>query len=171
MPLTPFHFGLGAALHGALPQRVGFVAFCGANVLIDVEALYHLIQGGWPIHALFHSYLGATLVALATSAMLLAYAWLTRPYRHAIEQLLGPRSTRKTLAGAFLGAYSHVALDSIMHDDIRPLAPFSDANDLLDLIPLLDLHFLLVALGLMGLIVTGFRRLHAEQDRDLRESR
>jgi membrane-bound metal-dependent hydrolase YbcI (DUF457 family) len=27
--------------------------------------------------------------------------------------------------GAFVGAYSHVAIDSIMHVDVRPFAPFS----------------------------------------------
>ena len=33
--------------------------------------------------------------------------------------------------GALTGTFSHVFLDSIMHTDIRPFHPFSDANPLL----------------------------------------
>lgn len=42
MPVTPFHFGPGALLHATAPRHVSFLAFCGANVLIDLEPLYYL---------------------------------------------------------------------------------------------------------------------------------
>ena len=42
MPVTPFHFGPGAALHAVAPKHVSFLAFCAANILIDLESLYNL---------------------------------------------------------------------------------------------------------------------------------
>jgi hypothetical protein len=37
MPFTPFHFGPGAVVHSAAPKHISFLAFCGANVLVDVD--------------------------------------------------------------------------------------------------------------------------------------
>jgi hypothetical protein len=61
MPITPFHFGPGALLHAMAPRHVSFIAFCAANVLIDVESLYNLVNQRHPVHAFFHTYAGATL--------------------------------------------------------------------------------------------------------------
>ena len=36
MPITPFHFGPGAALKGVLGPQMSFTVFAFANVLIDV---------------------------------------------------------------------------------------------------------------------------------------
>ena len=45
MPITPFHFGPGAALHALAPKHVSFLAFAAANVIIDVEPLYFMLAG------------------------------------------------------------------------------------------------------------------------------
>jgi len=66
VPVTPFHFGPGAALHAAAPRHVSFLAFCAANVLMDVEPLYYMLSGQFPLHRFFHTYVGATLIAIAT---------------------------------------------------------------------------------------------------------
>ena len=52
--------------------------------------------------------------------------------------------------GAALGTYSHIVLDSIMHADIRPLAPISDGNSLLHLVSLEVLHLACLVLGGVG---------------------
>lgn len=59
--------------------------------------------------------------------------------------------------GAAWGGYSHIVFDSIMHSDIRPLAPFSDNNALFRVIPLNALHWLCLGAGLVGLVVLGLR--------------
>jgi membrane-bound metal-dependent hydrolase YbcI (DUF457 family) len=59
------------------------------------------------------------------------------------------------LSASILGAYSHVALDSIMHSDIRPLAPFSNANPLYLVIDIDELHVYCVVAGLVGMIGMG----------------
>jgi membrane-bound metal-dependent hydrolase YbcI (DUF457 family) len=51
---------------------------------------------------------------------------------------------------AFIGSYSHVALDSIMHMDIEPLSPFSQSNELLGVISVGALHKFCIYSGLVG---------------------
>ena len=68
---------------------------------------------------------------------------------------------RQVGVGAALGAYSHVLLDSVMHSDIRPLAPYSIDNVLLGIISLSVLHWWCIALGIVGLAGVGARRLIA----------
>ena len=53
-------------------------------------------------------------------------------------------------AGAFIGTYSHVALDSLMHLDIRPFAPFSDDNAILGAISYPMLHVACAVAGVAG---------------------
>ena len=68
---------------------------------------------------------------------------------------------RQVTIGAALGAYSHVVLDSVMHRDIRPLAPASMENVLLGIISLSALHWWCIALGIVGFAGVGARRLLA----------
>jgi membrane-bound metal-dependent hydrolase YbcI (DUF457 family) len=70
---------------------VSFLAFCGANVLVDVEPRLLDIFG------------------------------------------LRNLRMRAVTLGAIAGTYSHVVLDSLLHADMRPFAPFSAANPLLGL--------------------------------------
>lgn len=150
MPVTPFHFGPGAALHAVAPRHVSFLAFCAANVLVDCESLYNLVRGRYPVHAFFHSYLGATLAALAVVLLFVAARRLAE--RLALPDLFGWKSlaVRAVAVGALLGAWSHVLLDSIMHPDIRPLAPFSAGNSLLHLVSVEALHLGCLVLGVLG---------------------
>ena len=41
-------------------------------------------------------------------------------------------------------------LDSIMHTDARPFAPFSDVNGMLHIISVTQLHMVCVGLGIVG---------------------
>src|SRR4051794_36348092 len=123
MPITPFHFGPGAAIHAAAPRYVSFLAFCAANILMDIEPLYYMLTQRYPLHRFFHTYIGATIVVAATVALFVAG-------RRIAGNMRWP-GLKAVTSGAAAGAYSHVLLDSIMHRDIRPIAPFSDANPLL----------------------------------------
>jgi hypothetical protein len=128
MPITPFHFGPGALLHAAAPRQVSFLAFCATNVLIDVESLYNLIHQRHPVHAFFHTYVGATLVI---AAVILLFLGLRRiASRFWLPNLLGWRELdlKQVATGATLGAYSHVLLDSVMHPDISHLKVFPPAS-------------------------------------------
>lgn len=158
MPFTPFHFGPGAVLHAVAPGYVSFLAFCGANVLVDVEPLYFMLKGEDPLHRFFHTYVGVSLVVAATVAVFLFARRMSRvvplPDLFQWKQL----SVRAVFIGAALGGYTHIVLDSIMHADIRPLAPFSEANGLYLWVDLGDLHWYCFVAGVVALLVLGLRR-------------
>ena len=73
------------------------------------------------------------------------------------------RATGELEGTKTLGVYSHVALDSLMHADIRPFAPFSQANPLYQLVSLSTLHLGCVLAGAGGLLLLGLRLLARRQ--------
>lgn len=159
MPLTPFHLGLGAAAKAIAPSRFSFTVFAFAQLVTDAEVMTLLLLGRYPIHGLFHTYLGATFVAVASLILgppmcrRLKREWNTRldPSLRARLTVGEEISFPAAIAGAFVGTYSHVFLDSFMHPDVLPFAPFSSANPLLGRISVLVLHLLCVAAGMVGL--------------------
>jgi membrane-bound metal-dependent hydrolase YbcI (DUF457 family) len=159
VPFTPFHFGPGAALHAMAPRHVSFLAFCASNVLIDVESLYNLVNHRHPVHAFFHTYLGATLVLLATVPLFVALRAIAPVVR--VPNLFRWRdlTLRQATIGAALGAYSHIILDSLMHRDIQPFAPVSVSNFLLGAVSLDALHWGCVLAGAFGLALVAVRKL------------
>ena len=153
MPLTPFHLGPGALL--TVATGASFTAFLVANVLIDVESGYHLLTDQYPVHTFLHTFAGATIVAIATTLVTCAIErWrrLRRP-RNPDQTRRSTTSYAALAGGAFAGAWSHVVLDAVMHGDVRPLAPWSEANPLYRVIGLWPLHGACVALGGLGVAI------------------
>lgn len=158
MPFTPFHFGPGAAIKAALGRRFSFAVFVFSQVLIDLEPAARIVLDAEPLHPLLHTYIGATAVALVSAPLGKPVCeWALRVW----NRQLSPAQARwlgvepaipaaAAWAGAIIGAYSHVVLDSMMHADMRPLAPLSDVNRLLHVIPVADLHLLCLVLGAPG---------------------
>ena len=150
MPVTPFHFGPGVLFHAAAPRRVSFIAFMAANCIADCESIYNILRGNFPLHRFLHTFVGAALVTAMTIALFISMRWLARrnpvPNWFDWQQLaLAP-----VIAGALLGSYSHIVLDGIMHADMRPFAPWSDANPFLHAVSLGTLHLACVILGIAG---------------------
>ena len=159
MPFTPFHFGPGAAFHAVAPKQVSFLAFCAANILIDVEPLYFMVTQQLPLHRFFHTYIGASIILLLTVSLFFGALKLASviplPNVFGWKQL----TIIPVVVGAALGSYSHIVFDSLMHSDIRPFAPFSEANPLLGVISLSALHWSCLAAGAVGLVAIGIRRV------------
>jgi len=61
--------------------------------------------------------------------------------------------------GALIGTFSHVFLDSMMHSDMNPLAPFNATNGLLHLMPVGRLYLLCAALGAAGILFLIAKRI------------
>ena len=164
MPITPFHFGPGAAIHALAPKQVSFLAFCSANVFIDIEPLYYMLTKQEHLHRFFHTYLGAALVAAATLLLLVscnwfaARFWLPNPFRW---QSLSPLPVA---IGAATGTFSHIVLDSVMHRDITPFAPFSNDNPIFGLVSLSALHWFCLGTGVFAMLVLGVRHILKEQE-------
>jgi membrane-bound metal-dependent hydrolase YbcI (DUF457 family) len=166
LPLTPFHFGPGLFIKGLVSRRFSWLAFIASQIVIDLETLYYLSQGKHPVHRFFHTFLGATIAGLLTGAILVGT-------RHMLEVrspslLLGFMKTLRPslkaelsniglLVGAVVGGLSHPLLDGIMHRDIRPFAPWTEKNPLLQLIDLEALHLGCVFLGIIGFLFMTIR--------------
>ena len=158
MPITPFHFGPGALVKAIAPRHFSFTVFAFSQLLIDLEPIGFFIFSGVPVHPYLHTYLGAALVFLASWwggrpvcewALRVWNAWLSPTQSRWLAY--EPRiSTKAAGLGALVGAYSHVAIDSIMHGDMEPLAPFSAVSPWLHAVSLETLHLACVAAGIMG---------------------
>lgn len=161
MPFTPFHMGPGVALKALAGPRFSVLIFGFAQVLIDVEPLVRILRGDVVLHGATHTYLGALVIA-GVAAVLgrpLAQAGLTRWRRAAnLPRCARPDGPRQltwgtTVGSALVGTLSHVALDSVMHADMAPLAPVAPSNDLLGVLSLRALHLGCVAAGALGAMV------------------
>jgi hypothetical protein len=167
MPFTPYHFGPGLAAKAMAPRHFSFSVFVFSQVLTDVEPLYYILIGEASIHRFFHTCVGATLVGVVSY-------FIGRPLcgiglallrhtcdRNRVDLREAVRLIRPTaaLSAAFIGSYSHVMLDSIVHPDARPLAPFSNANPLYHMVSVAALREYCLAAGVLGLIGLGLWRL------------
>jgi hypothetical protein len=158
MPFTPFHAGPGAAIKAIAPRHFSFTVFCFAQIATDCETAYYMVQGMYPWHRFFHTYIGATVVGLGSLilgrplcqfALRVWAAWPDAPFKRHF-----PSSPVITLgsafSGAFIGTFSHVFLDSIMHGDVTAFMPFSAANPIYGAVSVFTLHALCMLLGIFG---------------------
>ena len=167
MPFTPFHIAAGASVKAIVPKHFSWSIFTLTNILIDCEPLYYHFTEGMLYHKFFHSIIGATIVAAIC-------ATLGKPLCEYGLKLwnnsLAPEDKRwlgsgikishlSAWTGAVIGAYSHLILDSIMHLDIKPLAPFRDENQLLGVLGMMELHVLCLILLGAGVIIYWLREL------------
>jgi hypothetical protein len=163
MPFTPFHMGPGLAVKAVGGRRFSLMVFGFAQVAIDLEPLVRLLRGDGILHGFSHTWIGGTLVAVVSvfagrpiCQRLLGW-WKPREPSSFEAWLRGPEriSWTAAISGAVVGAYSHVILDSIMHSDMRPLAPFSNQNGLIDLIGVEALHIGCILSGVLGAAALG----------------
>ena len=161
VPFTPFHMGPGLAVKALGGRHFSVLAFGVAQVAMDIEPLIGMLSGADVLHGWTHSYVGATVIGsfVVLLAPLLCRPILRRWNRELGHHRLGWLGSPEGIgplavaAGAFVGTYSHVFLDSIMHADITPFSPWSTANGLQGHISISALHSVCVAAGLFGVLV------------------
>ena len=161
MPITPFHLGPGLAVKAVAGERFSLMVFAFSQAMMDIEPTVRVLRGDATVHGLTHTYLGATVIAVAS-------VLIGRPICQFLLRSLRPDPRSAVLtwlfpdtriswtaaaAGEFIGTYSHVLLDSIMHADMRPLAPWSPHNSLLHAMPMGTLHVACVASGVLGMLL------------------
>jgi len=150
MPFTPFHMGPGIVIKAVLQGSFSLMVFGWSQVVMDIQPLLVMISGEGHLHGFSHTYLGATLLAVFSglSGKYLAEIGL---YVLGLNQAWQVRiSWCVAFLSAFVGTYTHVVLDSIMHADVEPFAPLSVSNGLLHIISNELLHILCVASALLG---------------------
>lgn len=158
MPITPFHMGPGLAVKAAAGRRFSLMVFGFSQVAIDIEPLVGLIRGSAVLHGFSHTFVGATLIGLVSAVVgrpvcqwLLRW-WPAIPEVPLVARLRGPAriSWPAAVTGAFVGTYSHIVLDGMMHLDMHPWAPFSQRNPLLGTLSVVELYLFCVAAGVAG---------------------
>jgi membrane-bound metal-dependent hydrolase YbcI (DUF457 family) len=170
MPFTPFHMGPGAAIKAVTGKYFSLSVFGFAQILIDIEPLIRVLQGGSVVHGLSHTFLGATVIGIFSlavgkpfcSGLFSCWNLLVRPkFLHWLK-VSANISWSSAALGAFIGTFSHVLLDSMMHDDIQPFAPFKKANPFLNVLPAGWIYLFCVVFGVFGLycivIVSAWRK-------------
>jgi len=167
MPFTPLHMGPGMLVKAAMPRHFSIIVFGLAQIAIDLEVLWHMARQEYPLHAFWHTYLGATVLSvILTLGGKPLSQWIKRLWnsiaarcRDADLAVSTHTSWLASFTGASIGSYSHILLDSIFHPDLEPLKPWADTNGLFGLISPHALEIACVALGIAGLV--WFFRQHA----------
>jgi hypothetical protein len=163
MPITPFHFGPGVLIKSVVPKWFSLRAFILSQIVIDSETAWNLLKGNDRLHTVFHSYLGSLAAMLISMGLLLSFNLVLTKFE-SLKNLSGRRfELRSSTIGVFLGGWSHVFLDSIMHSDLYPFFPINNSQPQLAMWSLRDLHsFCLwgfVAGGTVLVIRAGVRNL------------
>lgn len=148
MPFTPFHIVAGASIKSIAPRQFSWSMFTLTNIAIDFEPLYYFFTIGELAHRFFHTIIGASIIAVLSVLIGKPISefglkiWNSGLAKEDIRWFgTGLKiSYSSAWLGAFIGAYSHLLLDSLMHHDIQPLSPFIETNSLLEAIPLETLH-------------------------------
>lgn len=154
MPFTPIHLGPGAAFRAIGGRHFSFMVFGGTQVLMDIEPLIGMLRGWDVLHGYTHTLLGALVIG--TLAGLIGRpisAWVLR-WRKIPHY---PFSWTASFIGAYVGSFSHIGLDAIMHADMRPWWPLGASNGLLGLIGIEQLHMACLVAGLLGAVVIAIR--------------
>lgn len=157
MPITPFHFGLGSFIKSILPKYFSFRVFVLSNIFMDVETIYFILTNQYPAHRFFHTYLGATVVAIASVIIgrpicyRLTNRWniVFKIFKISNERI----SMLALVTAAFIGVSSHVMLDGIMHQDVQPLYPWLQSNGLLHILSYGQLHLFCFLIGVIGIVI------------------
>ena len=154
MPFTPFHMGPGILIKGVLQGGFSLMVFGWAQILMDVQPLFVLITDGGQLHGFSHTYIGASLIAIAsavTGKYLSEYGLVVLGVRKKEDKF--DISWWVVFISAFIGTYTHVVIDSIMHFDMQPFFPFGVTNSLLGVIGTDLLHKLCIYSGLLGAVI------------------
>jgi membrane-bound metal-dependent hydrolase YbcI (DUF457 family) len=154
MPFTPLHLGPGAIFKALGGRHFSFLVFGGSQALMDIEPLLGILQDKDILHGGTHTLLGASIIgALAGFAGkplgIIALKWLSVPHY--------PLTWAASFAGAYLGVFSHIVLDAVMHSDMSPWWPVASGNSLLGLMSTDHLHLSCLLTGVVGAIIIAVR--------------
>ena len=157
MPITPFHIVAGFAVKSIFGRYFSWSVFTLTNIIIDTEVIYYILTIGEASHKFFHTFFGSTIVAPICEKVL-EYWNKNLQNEKSLSKLkwlaTGTKITiLSSVSGAFVGAYSHILLDSFMHIDVKPLG-----NNMLGIISIDTLHLSCVALFLIGVVIYFLKR-------------
>jgi len=153
MPFTPIHMGPGILIKAILQSSFSLMVFGWTQIVMDIQPLIVLITGEGHLHGFTHTYVGAILLAI--------FSALTGKYLSELGlKILGIDKYQSiniawwvAFLSAFIGSFSHVFLDSIMHTDVEPFYPITLTNDFHGMVSVIFLHKLCMYSGGVGALI------------------
>ncbi len=159
MPFTPFHMGAALVVKPVFKRYFSMMAFGIAQVAMDIEPGIRMATGMDVLHGPTHTILGALVIAFLVMLIAIRICnlgltkWNKEMTFYALPWLAHPGVSRTAvITGASFGTLSHVFLDSLMHHDMLPLSPFSQANCLMGLISHDGVYQACTIAGLLGVV-------------------
>ena len=148
MPFSPLHMGPGIVVKACMQGAFSLMVFGWSQILIDIQPLVVMLTDRGELHGFSHTFIGASLIALiaAPSGKYLGEIGL----RILRISEYNPIGWRVAIISALIGTYSHVFIDTIMHSDMEPFAPFSKYNAWHGVISIDTLHMLCVGSAVVG---------------------
>lgn len=149
--------GVGMAAKAVAQKHFSIVVFGLTQIAFDLEVLWYIVQWEPPLHRFWHTYLGATIIAVVLTVVGKPVSqWIKGIWNrvatkcHDVDLSVTVQTTWiGAFTGAVFGAYSHIFLDSLFHPDIEPLQPWSASNRLYGVI---DPHMVDVGCILLGIV-------------------
>jgi membrane-bound metal-dependent hydrolase YbcI (DUF457 family) len=142
-------------------SSLSLITFGIAQIAMDIEPGIGMLTGSRELHGFSHTIVGAIMIAFVV--ILISPTICSAIFRKANKELGHYRVTwlifperwryRDVLFSALFGTLSHVVLDSIMHTDIRPLAPFSESNPIFGLISHDSVYEICTLSGIVGIFI------------------
>lgn len=158
MPFTPLHLGPGLVFKAIGGRHFSVMVFGGAQVLMDIEPLLGMVYGWDSLHGTTHNLAGALLIGTLAGGIgrpisKRVLRWLRVPH--------APFTWTASFVAGYVGTFSHIGLDALMHADMAPLWPLRDGNARLGAVSLEHLHLACLGAALLGGAVLGVRALLA----------
>ncbi|MBI5051265.1 DUF4184 family protein [Candidatus Micrarchaeota archaeon] len=152
MPLTPFHWSI--LIFGFLAFSYFYIpALAISSVVMDLEPFYYMfISPSGNLHGFFHTYMGATIIALVVGFILIKFRKRIDVVAENLKIRQKNISEKWVYFSSFFGAYSHIFIDSFMHSDLKPFWPVTNYNPLLGLVGTFEIY-LITGIGLCALAV------------------
>nr|WP_086939383.1 metal-dependent hydrolase [Thaumasiovibrio occultus] len=150
MPFTPVHMGPGLMFKALMRSSFSLMIFGWTQIVMDIQPLIVMISGEGHLHGFSHTFVGATLLAIVAAltgkylAQLGLWMFRMRPL------ITVPIAWWVVFLSAFIGSYSHVLLDAVMHGDVQPFFPITLDNPFLRWISVSALHKVCLYSGLVG---------------------
>jgi len=158
MPFTPFHLGPALVIGIIFIYYVDFPTLLVASTILDLESfLVLLLDLNYPLHSLFHSFLGGTLIILPLSFIM----FKIRPFMNQITKFFKIEQNSSfvnILAASTIGIYLHILLDAPLYSDIQPFFPLN-FNPFLNISGLAGTTYLFCAYCFLAAIILYFVRL------------
>lgn len=153
MPFTPLHMGPGIFIKALLQSSFSLMVFGWTQIVMDIQPLVVTLTGEGHLHGFTHTYVGAVLIAI--------FSALSGKYLSEIGlRILGFYNNQTiniswwvSFLSAFIGSFSHVFLDSIMHYDVEPFYPVALVNHFYGWLSISMLHKFCLYSGVVGAFI------------------